>query len=938
MVRQPPRASLLSISGLSLPTGSRCHDAVQSCCSSPCSSGIGRILSLRAALAEKVVASCEATGSQGGEAEDPIEDGCSASGPGSFGTPHPHLGLPSTSSSTPCDCNDVVSPPLLLRSPDDAATSVAKCAAIRPEGFTEAEEDTVRDAEVVTDTVLPEVAPGLSSGSALLALLKSGSEQLPSGSLLNSDVKDARPRSLTGSSDTTASCDSVRGPDGRCNSDGSIDSSSSERESASALQDECPPQSQESQQPTCLLKLDLWGHLALPILDLRHPKAFVGIDVFGGCSSMTPKGSRPQLLVDRRHDQDIMAMFKPSGWATCSTPHWAGIEGNLIRHVWRYFDAPTASPCHRLDKGTSGIVLCATSKAASRVVCQQILARSMVKQYIGLCHGVVPAAGAFSAPLALSTADRPLGACSTDGLVAVTRFRVLGYFRSPKGASFSLVQVQIDHGRQHQIRIHMASLGHPLVADSRYNASKAREDAEICPRLFLHACYIRCNLQADEPFALACHLPCELKHVLRNELSWLRDEAGDLSLGPGAQQLCECLLALEPEEPREAAAHGRYADLEELHATRLTVRRRDDFCRRFGFSSEERVQLIRILSKLPSSKDRSDALHKFRVLGQRTSDFIVARFGKYVDGLLRWHRLAEDGLASEAAQGPPEPPPASSQWQGSSSLSAAEEPSGSSELGPGVLLLDSFRGDPLQQVPGPMRILTEVVRCGVCGLEEHMVSLEAPSLSLRIRQSFGEPPPGRVKRKPPVRRRKSTRHNVNRLWVSAATWRGTSHNKEEDKEEKEEDEDEEEEEDEDEDDDEGEDEDEEVDEEEGEKSEEGDEDEEDLETEQEEWKEAPPGGRPPWIDPGMPPRKWTSRTRAANAKELQSSVRDIILSEGGTVDGIWLATKVSGPFNQWIRENEKRNDGSLKKWLCSLPGISVEHDGVMKSKWRVHAV
>lgn len=92
----------------------------------------------------------------------------------------------------------------------------------------------------------------------------------------------------------------------------------------------------------------------------------MGHEVFKG--SAVP-GIRPQVLVDRRKDTHIMAMFKPSGWATCSTPQWegsrvmilaassdGGLEGNMIRYVWRYYDAPTAAPCHRLDKGTSGIV------------------------------------------------------------------------------------------------------------------------------------------------------------------------------------------------------------------------------------------------------------------------------------------------------------------------------------------------------------------------------------------------------------------------------------------------------------------------------------------------------------------------------------------------------------------------------------------------------
>ncbi|CAJ1424642.1 unnamed protein product [Effrenium voratum] len=318
----------------------------------------------------------------------------------------------------------------------------------------------------------------------------------------------------------------------------------------------------------------LWTYLVRPLLDKRHDKAFVGHAAFKSCPV---PGARPEVLVDRRKDTHIMAMFKPSGWATCSTPQWEGLEGNLIRHVWCYYNAPTAAPCHRLDKGTSGIVLVATSKIASKHICQQILNKTLVKQYVGLCHGLVsPALGVFSAPLALSRADRPLGACSTEGREAVTRFRVLGYFHGHKG-SYSLVQVQIEHGRQHQIRLHMASLGHPIVADGRYAAQKAKEDAEICPRLFLHACYLRCTLlsvasqevQEPESFTVACHLPAELRRVLVSELGLDRTASAELPVD--AQQLCEALLFPEQEQRPTRRLLSR-DDLEELHDCRLPGR------------------------------------------------------------------------------------------------------------------------------------------------------------------------------------------------------------------------------------------------------------------------------------------------------------------------------------------------------------------------------
>jgi len=654
----------------------------------------------------------------------------------------------------------------------------------------------------------------------------------------------------------------------------------------------------------------LWESLVWPLMDPRHPKAFVGHDAFRGCSHM-PTGLRPQVLVDERKAYQIMAMFKPSGWATCSTPQWEGLEGNLIRHVWCYFNAPTAAPCHRLDKGTSGIVLVGTNKTASKHICQQILNKGIVKQYVGLCHGMVePGMGVFSAPLALSRADRPLGACSTAGREAVTRFRVLGYFHGAWG-SFSLLQVQIEHGRQHQIRLHMASLGHPIVADARYNSHKAKDDAEICPRLFLHACYLRCTLLAmdsmesekkEDPFTVACHLPPELRRVLLHELSL--DRTSSARLPESARQLCEVLL--HPEVSRqEGHGHGnrhsmlRRADMDELHESRLTLRRRDEFMRRFHFNSKERTEIIRILGQLKTSKERSAALQQFRVLGQRTPDFIVGRFAKYVDGLLRWSHckngsteeddLAPDMCAVCKAKAPPE----------------ADAPCAESTS-------PELRNE-MPEVSGPLQILTESVWCEVCGEMEKQVSVQAPSLELRMRL------PGINGRRPPcqpVRRRRNTRDFRTTWKVKNSGKRDAEAHEDEELEEDCEEED----------DDNDDDEDDAVD---------DDEEEAEDDDEEEQLEEVSSHRTRRWQPAGYKAKEPAAASDAqAQVQGLQRTVRDLVEGRGGSVDGVWLAGKVAPSFNMYVRENSRRNDGSLKKWLMSIPGIEVDTD-THQSHWRV---
>jgi len=696
--------------------------------------------------------------------------------------------------------------------------------------------------------------------------------------------------------------------------------------------------------PMSLLE-EPWEHLVRPIVDFAHAKAFVGCEMFGkrnGGLSVGETGSRPQILVDLA-ERGLMIMFKPSGWATCSTPHWEGNEGNLIRHVWKSLNAPTAAPCHRLDKGTSGIVVVATNKTASKHICQQICQKTLVKQYLGLCHGrVVPTAGAFSGPLALSNTDKPLGTCYMEGREAVTRFRVLGYFVKPDGKSregrndegfagdsksagqwYSLVQVQIDHGRQHQIRLHMASLGHPLVSDAKYNSPRVREDMEICPRLFLHACFLRCMLPPDEegvqePFSVACRLPSELKHTLSNVLSWRRAGTTDGSVNgaaephlpalvPEANRLCECLLASE-----NLSVNGKD---EAANATRLVLSRRDDFLHRFGFNGAEKAEVARILGTLPSPKERSAALQQFRVLGTRTPDFIVARFGKFVEGLMRWRRMSAREKEEEEEE-----------VDCDAAVAAANAAADAAEAG---------NGDPVTQVLGPVRIHSEEVWCDVCGCEERIVSLEVPGLCLRIRapapnkalprcfralawaceggqerwdedeedeeeeddeetgrgrSSYGWVPkngyangasscsssvPSSRRRARDEERRRAAEREANAAASAASSKGGKGSGK----------------------------------------------------------ASAGSGKNASSSTSGAASE---AKERVEKEKELMQVVKDYVDAEGGSIDGVWVATKIAARFNQWIRTNSKRNDGSLRKWVGNIPGVSVEHCG--KNRWRVNMV
>jgi 23S rRNA pseudouridine1911/1915/1917 synthase len=163
-------------------------------------------------------------------------------------------------------------------------------------------------------------------------------------------------------------------------------------------------------------------------------------------------------------DEHLLAVAKPRGLP--SVPNGGFLEHTLLFRVRRF--APEAVPMHRLGRGTSGLVLLARTKAARRYVGAEWRAGRVEKTYRALAAGVVSADSL--------TIDCPIGpvphprlglvhAASPAGRPAVSHVRIL----ARRGDS-TLVEVAIPTGRPHQIRIHLAAAGHPLVGDPLYVA------------------------------------------------------------------------------------------------------------------------------------------------------------------------------------------------------------------------------------------------------------------------------------------------------------------------------------------------------------------------------------------------------------------------------------------------------------------------------------
>ena len=123
---------------------------------------------------------------------------------------------------------------------------------------------------------------------------------------------------------------------------------------------------------------------------------------------------------------------------------------------------------HRLDKDTSGVMVVAKNDAAHLNLAEQIKSKTATRTYLAIVHGVIAdSTGIITGAIGRDKFDRKKMSVTADGKSAVTEFRVLEKF-----ADFTFVECKLQTGRTHQIRVHMAAIGHPLLGDTKYTARK----------------------------------------------------------------------------------------------------------------------------------------------------------------------------------------------------------------------------------------------------------------------------------------------------------------------------------------------------------------------------------------------------------------------------------------------------------------------------------
>ena len=222
-------------------------------------------------------------------------------------------------------------------------------------------------------------------------------------------------------------------------------------------------------------------------------------------------------------DHDIIVFDKPAGLVTHPAPgHERGTLVNVLRArrpdlQLNATDRPGI--VHRLDKDTSGLIVMVKNEAARRYMLRQWQSRDVVKRYIALVHGVLDETeGTIDAPISRDPSNRKRMWVVPGGRPAITHFQVVERFRDA-----TLMDVQIVTGRTHQIRVHFAFIGHPVVGDPLYGKRPFRVPLK---RQFLHAYYLKFRLPSSgEEIELETTLPDDLAAVL-DALRSERDAGG----------------------------------------------------------------------------------------------------------------------------------------------------------------------------------------------------------------------------------------------------------------------------------------------------------------------------------------------------------------------------------------------------------------------------
>lgn len=224
--------------------------------------------------------------------------------------------------------------------------------------------------------------------------------------------------------------------------------------------------------------------------------------------------AEPIPLVILYEDDDLLVIDKPPGLTVHPAPGHP--EHTLVNAVLSYFPELAESGgerlrpgiVHRLDKDTSGLVVVAKNRQSLANLSEQFKSRSVTKIYLTLVKGhLKPESGLIEANLGRDKGNRKRMAITEDGKEARTRYRVIKYFKD----GYTLLEIRLETGRTHQIRVHLAAIGFPVLGDITYGVKSS-----FLSRQFLHAHRIGFNLPSTGKFIeFQSELPQDLKMALK---------------------------------------------------------------------------------------------------------------------------------------------------------------------------------------------------------------------------------------------------------------------------------------------------------------------------------------------------------------------------------------------------------------------------------------
>lgn len=229
-------------------------------------------------------------------------------------------------------------------------------------------------------------------------------------------------------------------------------------------------------------------------------------------------------------DDDIIILDKPAGVPSASAKNsekisladWLIDKYPSQKDISE--DPADAGLIHRLDNDTSGIICAAKNSEAWNCLKKQMLEGGSVKKYLALVLGDTPKSGEIDKPIAhdpkskhkMIVANTALDAKKLKARPAATKFKTIKKFL---GGQYSLVEVELTKGARHQVRVHFASIGHPLAGDKLYQNTKQKrlDRTGLVSRHFLHASGLKFrHPSSNSVVEYACDLPGELADVLKH--------------------------------------------------------------------------------------------------------------------------------------------------------------------------------------------------------------------------------------------------------------------------------------------------------------------------------------------------------------------------------------------------------------------------------------